>query len=143
MPKRLSEHLAGFHKHAAAHHETLAKCYGKIAGVQKSAKSEMKPDEQSSLAECLNKIAETHEAASEYHKAALEECTKATEAGDLEKRRREDEVEPLRVSAVVPDRPTIQAVPRTGGKPMPVASHVEAPLDFRKLSGLDELDVID
>ena len=145
MPKRLSEHLAGFHKMAAAHHDTLAKCYGKIAGVQKSAKSEMKPDEQTSLAECLNKIAETHAAASEFHTAALQECTKAIEASDLEKRRRENAIEPSQISGVAPDRKSeVRAVIRAGGKQMPIAAtaHPNGPLDFEKLVGLSDLDEI-
>jgi hypothetical protein len=145
MPKRLSEHLATFHKTAAAHHGELAKCFGKLAGFGKAAKSEMKDDEGGGLADCLEKIVAAHVARAEYHKEAMAECEKAIEASDLEKRKRENRVVPSQISAVTPDAPqNVRAVPRTGGKPMPVAiqdiSRPNAPLDFQKLVGLEELD---
>jgi hypothetical protein len=145
MPKRLSEHLAGFHKMASENHSQLHDCYKSLSGFTKATKSEMKPDEQDSLCGTLDKIADCHKAAAAYHAKALDECTKAIAASDMEKRERENQLEPSRVSGVVPDRPTIQAVPRTGAKPMPVDfdSRPTQAIDFQKLSGIDELDNID
>ena len=58
----LREHLEKFHAHAAFHHDELVTSYRRMETLGKSAKSDMKSEEQGGLCECLGKIAEDHEA---------------------------------------------------------------------------------
>lgn len=136
---KVSQHLAAFHKMASENHSQLHDCYKSLSGFTKATKSEMKPDEQDSLCDTLDKIADCHKAAAAYHKDALAECTKAIEAADLEKHR----VVPTNVSAVTPDVPQgVRAVPRFGGRPIPAQTHPVSAggVDFNKLIGLGDLD---
>lgn len=144
---KLANHLAAFHKHAAAHHDTLHACYSKIAGFGKAAKSQMKDGDGESLADCLQKIADTHEAAAEFHRGMMEDCSKVTgdelgksaNTSDLVKRvtALENTVIPTRVSAVVPNAPGITAVPRAGARPMP-SEKPNVPVAFEKLITIEE-----
>jgi hypothetical protein len=137
---RVSEHLKKFHEHAATHHETLAKAYHDLSAVGKGAKSQMTDAEIAAdkVTQCLGKIAGTHDAAAEYHKAAMAECSKAIEASDLEK----NQLVPTHVSGVAPDASqNVRAVTRTGAKPFPVAQHAAVgSIDFNKFIGVDELN---
>jgi hypothetical protein len=146
---KVSTHLKAFHEHSATHHDTLAKCYSKLAGFGKSAtseglevlhQSEMRGDDGEGLNACLQKIADTHANAAAYHKAALAECSKAIEASDLEK----NQLVPTQVSRVAPDVPQgVRAVTRVGAKPFP-AQHAAVPvggIDFSKIIGVRDEDL--
>ncbi|MFZ0520335.1 MAG: hypothetical protein WAL95_04895 [Candidatus Acidiferrales bacterium] len=137
---KVSDHLKKFHQHAAEHHDGLAKCYSKIASFGKAAKSQMKDGDGESLADCLEKIAEHHEAAAEFHRDAMAECSKIAgddlnkNSSDLIKRLEhlESQVVPTRVSAVAP---TVTAVPRYGQQPM---QRPNVPIQFEKLVAIEE-----
>lgn len=140
----MKEHLAGFHKHAMEHHETLHQCYKTLSAFGKSAKSEMKPDQDgASLCDTLEEIAECHKAASAFHKNMMAECAKLSAGGDLSKAASEDfgarleklenTIVPSGVSKVTPNAP--RAVPRFGSAPM---QRPAVPLAFEHLSRIEE-----
>jgi hypothetical protein len=127
----------------AEHHATLAKCYGKLAGMSKAGKSDMK-DGEDGLASTLEKIAECHKSASEFHKTAMQECKKSagsefSKAADADLAKRiahlEGQLVPTNVSAVVPDA-NIRAVPRTGMRMPP--QRPDVPLQFQHLVKVEE-----
>jgi hypothetical protein len=138
---RVSEHLKKFHGNAAETHSELSKCYGKLAGMGKAVKGDLKDGQGEGFEDCLQKIADTHAAAAEYHNSAMAECSKAIESADLEK----SPMEPLPagLSRVAPERTsTIRAVPRTGAPAMPIekahAGHIGG-IDFLGLKELEEI----
>lgn len=141
---RVADHLRKFHGHAAEHHEGLAKCYGKVASFGKAKKSEMKDGEGDSLAECLQKIADMHEAAADFHRGMADECMKVTDdsldknSSELLKRLEhlEGQLVPSRISAVAPNAP--RAVPRYGARDIP--ARPEVPLQFQHLVQIGDED---
>jgi hypothetical protein len=147
---KVSEHLAGFHKTAAAHHaemsvshRALSEHFAKCASMSKVKQAdESASDLLQACADAHSHAANSHDAQAEYHKSAMEACQKAQQAADLEKNR----VEPTRVSGVAPDRTgTLTAVPRTGARPMPVTQHPvpsSGGVDFNKLIGLGDLEEV-
>ena len=141
---KVADHLKSFHKHAAERHDTLHACYSKIASFGKAAKSQMKDGDGESLDDCLQKIADTHEAAAEFHRDAMAECSKIA-GGDLNKgesdllkrlEHLENQVVPSRVSAVTPNAPGVRAVLRTGQ--MPMSARPNVPIQFEKLVAIEE-----
>lgn len=122
----IRQHLARFHQRAAADHAVMAKCFSKLAGYSKAAKSEMK-DEPMGLGEVLMTLADTHEAASQFHKESMDECMKGMDDVDLNK------LAPTGVHAFAP--PSIRAVTRTGQRE--IAEPEVAP-EFAKLVSVDE-----
>jgi hypothetical protein len=141
---KVSDHLKKFHQHAAEHHGELAECYGKIAGFGKTGKSDMKDKDGESLAECLQKIADTHEAAAEFHRGMMEECSKVA-SDDLNKgtsellkrlEQLEGQVVPSRISGVAPENPNVRAVPRFGAREIPAKPNV--PVQFEKLVAIED-----
>lgn len=144
---KVADHLAAFHKHAAEHHDTLHACYSKIAGFGKASKSDMKDGDGGSLADCLQKIADTHADAAEFHKGMMAECSKSMDpefskaaSPEFEKRlaHLENTMAPTQVSGVAPDNPMrgLSAVPRFGARP--IADRPAVPLQFEKLSQIEE-----
>jgi hypothetical protein len=75
---RVSDHLKGFHKSAMERCNTVSKCVGKLAGMAKASKSDLKPDDDDGLCGTLQKISDVFAAGATYHKAAVEELSKAT-----------------------------------------------------------------
>jgi hypothetical protein len=138
---KVSEHLAAFHKTAANHHGTLAKCYGKLAGFGKAAKP--KDEDSEGLEECLQKIADSHAAQAAFHKEAMEACSKAAEAADLVKKANQVEPLPAGISAVAPERTQgVRMVPRTGQVVTPADKANLGKIggvDFLGLKEMDEL----
>jgi hypothetical protein len=143
---RVADHLKKFHQHAAEHHGELAKCYGKVASFGKAAKSQMKDGEGDSLAECLQKIADMHSDASEFHKEMMAACEKVAGddlnkgTSDLLKRLEhlENRIEPTRISAVTPTAPGVRAVPRAGQPSLSERPNV--PVQFEHLVKIGDED---
>jgi hypothetical protein len=125
------KHLAAFHERAAADHTTMAKCFSKLAGYSKAAKSEMKDGEpMMGLGECLTTIANTHEAAAAFHKEAMSECMKAAEA-DMNK------LVPSSVSMIAPETNSgVRAVLRAGQQP--ITAKPDVPVQFEKFISVEE-----
>jgi hypothetical protein len=133
---RVSTHLKKFHEHSQAHHTELAACYKDAVSAFGKNK-----DGSDTLRDALDKIAATHEAAAAYHKEAMAECSKAIEAGDVQKTSMEPEPLPAGLSRVAPERTNIRMVPRTGAPLMPVEKNAGkiGGIDFLGLKEMDEL----
>ncbi|HTC62448.1 MAG TPA: hypothetical protein VK709_06365 [Candidatus Saccharimonadales bacterium] len=142
---RVSDHLKGFHKSAMEQCNTVSKCVGKLAGMAKASKSQLKDDDEDGIWGTLQKISDVFAAGATYHKAAMEECSKATgdefskgASDDLVKRiaALENTVIPTNVHAVIPNRPGITAVPRAGQREIP--ARPEVPIQFEHLVRVEE-----
>jgi hypothetical protein len=117
------EHLAHFHKSAAATHRALAEAHGVAM-----AKESLGDDAQEFHKSC----ADVHAGAANWHDNAFAECSKAAE-GDMNK------VVPTGVSVVHSAAPEgITGVPRTGSRPMPAREEPNVPLEFQKLVAIDD-----
>jgi hypothetical protein len=125
---KVSEHLFEHHKamhqdraDAIANHEAELK---KADGSESFHKAEI----------------ERHKKAMDHHADMMAECSKASQAEDLEKLNL-NRLVPTQVIAVIPDNPNaranVTAVPRFGARPIPVAVET-GPVDFAKLIGTDE-----
>jgi hypothetical protein len=137
--------LKGFHKSAMEQCNTVSKCVGKLAGMAKASKSQLKDDDEDGIWGTLQKISDVFAAGATYHKAAMEECSKATgdefskgASDDLVKRiaALENTVIPTNVHAVIPNRPGITAVPRAGQREIP--ARPEVPIQFEHLVRVEE-----
>ena len=138
---KVSQHLEKVHSHLAAHHTELAECYGKVADFGKAGKSDMEGGD--ALRECLGKIAAQHTATAAFHKAMASECTKAIEAGDVQKTSMEPEPLPAGLSRIAPERTsTIRAVPRVGAPQMPIEKANAGKIGGIDFLGLEEMEEI-
>jgi hypothetical protein len=146
---KVSQHLAGFHKTAAAHHaemavshRTLSEHFEKCASMSKVKQADESAAELlQGCADAHSHAANSHDAQAEYHQKAMEACSKAIEASDLEK----SDMEPLPagLSRVAPERTsTIRAVPRTGAPQVPVEKGQAGRIGGIDFVGLRELDEI-
>jgi hypothetical protein len=142
---RVSDHLKGFHVSAMEQCNTVSKCVGKLAGMAKASKSQLKDDDEEEICGTLQKISDAFAAGATYHRAAMEECSKATgdefskgASDDLVKRiaALENTVIPTNVHAVIPNRPGITAVPRAGQRE--IAARPEVPIQFEHLVRVEE-----
>jgi hypothetical protein len=143
---RVSDHLKGFHKSAMERCDTVSKFVGKLANMSKAAKSDLKPDDdEDGICGTLQKIADAFADGASYHKSAMMECEKSMDAeftkaapADFEKRltHLEGQIVPTRVSAVIPDRPGVRAVPRAGQPAFSEKPNV--PVQFEKLVAIEE-----
>ncbi|SRR6266481_2910384 len=141
----MRDHLKNLHKREgqhhvvkAAHHAAVGGHYQKLAAaLGKTEVSEAQKD-TAGILEALagehERLSEEHAAMAEHHQVQMEACSKATDAADLSKR---DDLIPLNVSGVTPDRPDhLRMVARAGGPPVP-----EQPLvaeGFEKLVSIEE-----
>jgi hypothetical protein len=139
----MKEHLAGFHKIAMGRCDTVDKCLGKIIGMAKSAKADLKPNDDDGLCGNLEKIRQAFADGAKYHKTAMAECEKITDvefskaaSPEFEKRlaHLENTLVPTKVSAVTPDRPG-RPVPRYGQQPI---ERPNVPIQFEKLVVIEE-----
>ena len=137
----MREHLHEYHKVTAAHHEAMAKTHHAIsethAGMTKTLKALNKEaaDANEQLAAHHKAMAAHHAAHSEFHASMAEKCSKAIDAGDLEKAA----VLPRGFSLVTPDVPAnLRAVPRNGQPIMTSATDPAISFVFGK--SLDERD---
>jgi hypothetical protein len=143
---RVSEHLKGFHKSAMERCDTVSKCVGKLAGMAKASKSDMKDADEEGLCGTLQKISDAFADGASYHKSAMQECSKADVADELNKaatpefekrlRHLEDTIVPSRVSAITPNAPGVRAVLRHGAPELPARPNV--PIQFEKLVAIEE-----
>lgn len=142
---RVSDHLKGFHKSAMERCDTVSKCVGKLAGMAKASKSDMKDGDEDGLCSTLQKISDAFADGASYHKSAMMECEKSMDvefskaaSPDMEKRLSalENTIVPSRVSAIAPNAPGIRAVPRAGQQPIPERPNV--PIQFEKLVAIEE-----
>lgn len=154
---KVAEHLRAMHESAAAHHVALAKahqklskCFSKLAGL---AENDGMPDH----AEQCNEIAGAYQECCSAHTDAASSAVDMAKAvasmpalkvldsaqGDtslLKLVSRGNEIEPLDISAIIPDAPpaaSIRAVPRVGQRqPAPAAANVA--VEFSHLVKLDD-----
>jgi hypothetical protein len=122
------EHLIHLHKTAADHHKELA---GHYEGLSKCLDKAEGADSGKTF---LKAIADEHSSMAQFHTDAANACEKATASADLEKRA--DTLVPTNISAVVPDRPGVRAVPRAGQQPIQTGPNV--PLEFSKLVSTED-----
>jgi hypothetical protein len=111
---------------SAAQHTVMSKAHGVLAEecdkAEDSAKAEAHRTLEKAHAERAKHYQEMHSDAA--NKAAIDELAKSRAA-----------LEPQRVSGVVPDNPTLRAVPRFGAKPF--ATAVDEEFEFLVSSGDD------
>ena len=107
---KVSQHLAGFHKTAAAHHDemsiahrALSESFAKCASMSKVKQADESAAELlQGCADAHSHAAKSHDAQAEYHKEAMAACSKAIEAGDVQKTSMEPEPLPAAPRLPVP-----------------------------------------
>ena len=125
------QHLASFHKRAAAHYRRMSEHFGGLASrLGKADKSDMKDDDQQAVGDCekiLKAAAVEARDMADFHDGAFEECSKAEDSIQVPasgvtgfNRAAGDRIIPNFVSTVTPTAPQFQAVPRHG-QPVPGA----------------------
>lgn len=99
----LRDHLMKFHKEAASHHQNCSECYGKLAGMAKTADAE--PGEH------FQTLADLHSDHAAFHAECMKACEKSAQ-DDLNK------IVPDGIQGVIPSNPpprqTIRPVVRVG-----------------------------
>ena len=117
---KVSEHLASMHKAAHGHHAQM------IAAHEMALKKAQDMEDGAHYVKFHKTAIASHQQMADYHEAAMEECTKAAAASDLAK---QQQLVPDRISNLVPDYPSVRAVPRTGQR-LIEKSEVPTELDF-------------
>jgi hypothetical protein len=128
----MREHLTAFHKMAAAHHLAMAKSFHQLGKcMSKSAKSDMKDDDETDPAEVCKSMSDAHVEAGEYHAA----CAKSLEddgehADKVEKgmHNEQDRIVPDRIHRINPTD-GLRLAPRTGAPTAPQAPKVAPGLE--------------
>jgi hypothetical protein len=143
---KLSERLAKAHGNLADRCDTVDKCLGKIIGMAKASKSDLKPDDDDGLCGNLEKIRTAFAAGTKFHKEEMAECLKVSDGdltkgtSDLAKRieHLENTIIPTRVAGVTPNAPGVTAVPRAGQRSVPSGERPNVPVAFEKLVAIED-----
>jgi hypothetical protein len=111
----MKAHLSDVHNRLAKHHAAVAGHYQDLAACIAKASN----DEATKDSKCaLEGLAREHEDMAQFHADCSERCAKAADA-DMNK------MLPTSISAVVPDHPSVRAIPRFGQKSVPGSPNVD------------------
>jgi hypothetical protein len=117
---KVSEHLAGMHKTAHAHHTQMVAAHEKV--MEKIAGEEGGAHHVS-----FHKSAvASHQQMADYHEGAMEECQKAAAASDLAKA---NALVPDNVHGIIRNFPSVTAIPRAGQRQIEKTA-VDPAIDF-------------
>lgn len=126
------QHLAAFHKAAAAHHEAM---YGHFSAMSECMTKAESDPAMKTMGGHYAKVAAEHKSHAAFHSQQCSACEKSIET-DLEK------VVPLPTgfSIALPDNPsaTLTAVPRHGQPKIDASGRPNVPMEFAKLASIED-----